>query len=81
MGEVKLPTRYPLSDSVKALHFSGHVIDFETATLQGRKEEPCVRENFVLWRGYYERMRATVDRTLVHEYTHNYNEGALSVHS
>lgn len=77
VGEVKMPTRAPLPDSIKALHFSGHVIDFETATLHGRQEEPCVKENFGLWRGCYDRMRDTVDRTLEHEYSYDYNEATV----
>ena len=62
-GETEMPAAYNLSHSVRALHFSGHIIDFKTATHKERKEEPCARETFVLWRGFYDRMRATVEAT------------------
>ena len=61
MGETQMPSDFRLPPSVKALHFSGHVIDFKTATHKERKEEPCARETFPIWRGFYDRMRATVE--------------------
>ena len=73
MGEMKMPQRYPLSSSVRALHYSGHVINFKTASLNSRKDEPCVQDTYPIWEGFYKRMRTVVDAAMGNKY--NYNDG------